>query len=87
MDREKTVTELQAHNSQFQEALLALAKGKQDMMALLAAKKKPKKKAILNMGKQFKETIRQIPIEEDSSEEDENQMGEVKSTQVDCINN
>ena len=37
MDLEKTVTELQAQNSQFQEALLALAKGQQDMMALLAA--------------------------------------------------
>ena len=86
MDLEKTVTELQAQNSQFQEALLALAKGQQDMMALLAAKKKPKKKALLNMGKRFKETIRQIPIEEDSSEEDENQIGEVKSTQADCIN-
>ena len=86
MDLEKTVTELQAQNSQFQEALLALAKGQQDMMALLAARKKPKKKALLNMGKRFKETIRQIPIEEDSSEEDENQIGEVKSTQDDYIN-
>ena len=86
MDLEKTVTELQAQNSQFQEALLDLAKGQQDMMALLAVKKKPKKKALLNMGKRFKETIRQIPVEEDSSEEDENQVGEVKSTQSDCIN-
>ena len=43
MDLEKTVKELQTQNSQFQEALLALAKGQQDMMALLAAKKKPKK--------------------------------------------
>ena len=55
-------------------------------MALLATKKNPKKKAILNMGKRFKEMTRQIPIEEDSSEEDENQIGEVKSTQADCIN-
>ena len=50
MDLEKTVTKLQTQNSQFQEALLTLAKGQQDMMALLAAKKKPKKKALLNMG-------------------------------------
>ena len=63
MDLEKTVTELQAQNSQFQEALLALAKGQQDMMALLAAKKKPKKKSLLIMGIRFKETIRQIPVE------------------------
>ena len=57
MDLEKTLTELQAQNSQFQEALLALAKGQQDMMALLAVKKKPKKKALLNMGRRFKETV------------------------------
>ena len=58
MDLEKTLKDLQAQNSQFQETLLALAKGKQDLMALLAVKKKPKKKVILNMGRRFKETIR-----------------------------
>ena len=58
MDLEQTVKDLQAQNSQFQETLLALAKGKEDMMALLAIKKKPKKKALLNMGRRFKETIR-----------------------------
>ena len=56
------------------------------MMALLAVKKKPKKKALLNMGRRFKETIRQIPVGGDSSEEDENQVGEVKSTQAECAN-
>ena len=87
MDLEKTVKDLQTQNSQFQETLLALAKGQQDMMALLAVKKKPKKKALLNMGRRFKETIRQIPVGGDSSEEDENQVGEVKSTQDECANN
>ena len=57
MDLEKTVKDLQAQNSQFQETLLALAKGQQDMMALLAAKKKPKKKALVNMGRRFKESV------------------------------
>ena len=56
------------------------------MMALLDVKKKPKKKALFNMGRRFKETVRQIPVGGDSSEEDENQIGEVKSTQVDCVN-
>ena len=55
------------------------------MMAMLVVKKKPKKKALLNMGRRFKEIVRQIPVE-DSSEEDENQIGEVKITQADCIN-
>ena len=47
-------------------------KGQQDLMALLAAKKKPKRKAIVNMGRRFKELVRQIPVVEDSYEEDEN---------------
>ena len=55
-------------------------------MALLAAKKKPKRKALVNMGRRFREPVRQIPVVEDSSKEDENQIGEVRSTQVDCIN-
>ena len=55
-------------------------------MALLEVKKKPKKKALVNMGRRFKESVRQIPVVEDSSEEDENQIGEAKSTQDGCIN-
>ena len=58
MDLEKIVMDLQAQNSQFQEALLALAKGQQDMMALLVVKKKPEKRALVNMGRRFKESIR-----------------------------
>ena len=38
------------------------------------------------MGKKFKESIRQIPIVEDLSEEDENKIGEARSTQAGCIN-
>ena len=55
-------------------------------MALLAAKKKPKRKALVNMGKRFREAIRQIPVVEDSSEEDENKIGEARSTQAGCVN-
>ena len=80
MDLEKTVKDLQTQNSQFQEALLALAKGRQDMMALLEVKKKPKKKTRVNMGRRFKEKVHQIVVVEDSSEEYENHIGEVRST-------
>ena len=78
--------DLQAQKSQFQETLLALAKGQQDMMALLATKKKPKRKALVNMGRRFREQVRQIPVVEDSSEEYESQIGEARSTWVGCIN-
>ena len=78
--------DLKAQNSQFQETLLTLAKGQQDLMVLLAAKKKPKRKALVNMGRRFREPISQMSVVEDSSEEDENQIGEAKSTQAGCIN-
>ena len=78
--------DLQAQKSQLQETLLDLAKGQQDMMALLVVKKKPKRKALVNMGRRFKESVCLIPIVEYSSEEDENQIGEARSTQAGCIN-
>ena len=72
MDLEKTVKDLQTQHSPFQETLLNLAKGQQEMMALLVTKKKTKKKVVMNMGKRFKGPARQVQVEEDSSEEDEN---------------
>ena len=56
MALEQTVKELQAQHAQFQETLLNLAKGQQDIMALLAKKKKKTRKSvfILNMGRRFK---------------------------------
>ena len=57
-------------NSQFQETLLTLAKGKQELMTMLIAKKKTKKKAVINMGKRFKGLVRQVQIFEESFEED-----------------
>ena len=68
MDIEQTVKDLEAHNSQFQETLLTLAKGQQGLMTLLATKNKTKKKALINMGKRFKGLVRQVQIVEESSE-------------------
>ena len=51
-------------------------------MTLLVAKKKTKKKALINMGKRVKGSVRQLQIVEESSEEDENQVEEAKSTCV-----
>ena len=60
MDIERIVKDLQAQNSQFQETLLALAKGQQEMMTLLTTKKKTKKKGFINMGKRFKGPVCQV---------------------------
>ena len=87
MDIEQTVKDLQTQNSQFQETLLNLAKGHQEMMTLLVTKKKTKKKDVINMGKRFKGLVQQVQVEEDSSEEDENQDEDAKSTRVGGGNN
>ena len=71
--------ELQPQNSQFQEALLNLALGQQEMMAFLVMKKKTKKKVVINMGKRFKGPIQQIQVEEYTFEEDGNQDKDVRS--------
>ena len=57
MDLEQTVKDLQAQNAQFQQVLLNLAKGQEDLKALFTkgSKKKTKKKVvILNIGRRFK---------------------------------
>ena len=82
MDIKQTMKDLQAQNSQFQATLLTLAKGQQELMTLLAAKKKTKKKVVINTGKRFKGPVRQVQIVEESSEEDENQVEEARSTRV-----
>ena len=82
MDLKQTVKDLQAQHSQFQEILLNLAKGQQEMMALLVTKKKTKKKVVINMGKRFKGPTWQVEIEEVSFEEDDNQDEDARSTRA-----
>ena len=72
MNLVQTIKDFQTQHSQFQETLLNLAKGQQELMVLLVTKKKTKKKVVINMGKRFKGPIQQVQDEEDSSEEDEN---------------
>ena len=43
MDLEQTVKDLQAQNAQFQEMILNLSKGQEELKALLLEKKKDKK--------------------------------------------
>ena len=87
MDLEQTVKDLQIQNSQFQENLLNLAKGQQEIMAFLITKKKTKKKVVINMGKRFKRPARQVQVEEDTSEEDVNQYEDARSTRARGGNN
>ena len=60
MALEQTVKELQPQNAQFQERLLSLAKGKEELKALIKEKKKKKKKPIdiLNMWRKFRGPVK-----------------------------
>ena len=57
MDVEQTVKDLQAQNAQFQQMLLALTKGQEELKTLLAKEKKKKVKkstGVVIMGRRFK---------------------------------
>ena len=58
MDLEQTVKDLQAQNSQFQQLLITLAKGQEDLKALLEKEKEPERKknkrvGMATMGRRF----------------------------------
>ena len=56
MDLEQTVKYLQAQNTQFQQLLMTLAKGQDELKTLLAEERKKKTKkatGVLNMGRRF----------------------------------
>ena len=83
MALEQTLKDLRTQHAQFQDTLLNLAKGQQEMMALLVTKNKTKKRVvILNMGRRFKGPARLAQVEYVSSEEDENQEEDAKSTRA-----
>ena len=56
MDLEQTVKDLQAQNTQFQQLLLTLAKGQEELKTLLEKEKEKKKKkpaGVVIMGRRF----------------------------------
>ena len=85
MALEQTVKDLQAHNAQFQQMFLALAKGQEDLKALIVKEKTKKTKkqvGVLNMGRRFRGPAKlaleiAIPSNEgDNQEEDEKKTKE-----------
>ena len=72
--------DLQAQNAQFQETPLNLAKGQQELMALIAKKKNTRKSVgILNMGRRFKGPSKQFQTSDIPSDEDANQEEDGRS--------
>ena len=63
MDIEQTVKDLQAQNSQFQQLLLTLAKGQEELKTLLEKekdKKKKKRAGVATLGRRFEGQARRV---------------------------
>ena len=80
MSSKQTINDLQAQNAQFQQMFISLAKGKEDLKALILKEKKKKKKvvSILNMGRRFGERLKWQVDLTSSSKEGENQEEETR---------
>ena len=76
MDIEQTAKDLQAHNSQFQQLLMTLAKGKEELKTLLEKEKEKEKKkkkpaGVVIMGRRFQGQARrtlEFPTTSDEGE-------------------
>ena len=72
MDLEQTVKDLQAQNSQFQQLLLTLAKGQEELKTLLEKEKEKNKKkpdGVVIMGRRFEGQARRTLEFPSTSEE------------------
>ena len=63
MTSKQSIKDLQAQNAQFQQMFVALAKGREDLKALILKDKKKKAKktvGVLNLGRRFKGLLKQL---------------------------
>ena len=73
MSSDQAIKYLQTRNAQFQQMFISLAKGQEDLKALILKEKKKKKKTgILNMGRRFGERLKHQTDMTSSSKEGEN---------------
>ena len=54
---EQSIKALQAQNAQFQELIMGLARGQEELKALLVKKKKKKRIVLFNTGRRFGNTL------------------------------
>ena len=80
MSSKQSIKDLQAQNAQFQQMFINLAKGQEDLKALILKEKNKKKKVtgILNMGRRFRGSLKQQVDLTSSSKEGENQEEETR---------
>ena len=61
MTSKQSIKDLHAYNAQFQQMFVALAKGKEDLKALILKDRKKKTKnitGVLNLGRRFKRPLK-----------------------------
>ena len=80
MALEQTVKDLQTQNTQFQQMIVALAKGQEELKALIVKKNKKTKKTagVAHMSRRFRGPPRRVVDLASSSKEGENQEGEAR---------
>ena len=81
MTLEQTVKDIQTQNAQFQQMIMALAKGKEELKALIVKEKtkKPKKPiGVVNLGRRIRGPVRRASKLVTSSKEGDNQEGETR---------
>src|SRR4051812_50166393 len=84
MNLEQSVKDLQAQNAQFQDLILNLSKGQDELKALLTKKKKKKGKKVL--GKKLR-PILQLRDAEPSEDSDEDEQDDDASIKTDAKSN
>ncbi|MEM5332291.1 hypothetical protein VSR34_38325, partial [Paraburkholderia sp. JHI2823] len=72
---EQALKALQAQSAQFQEMVLSLAQGQQELKALLLKKKKKKRTALFNTGRRFGNTLHNEADPTTSSTEKDSPQG------------
>ena len=83
MALEQNIKDIQAQNVKFKQMFLALAKGQEDMKALITKEKKKKAKkqvSILNMGRRFRGPAKRALEYATPSNEGDNQKEDNKKT-------
>ena len=78
MALEQNIKDLQAQNAQFQQMIVALAKGQEDLKALILKDKRKKPTGLVNLGRRIKGPARRASELVDSSKEGNNQEEETR---------
>ena len=78
MALEQIVKDLQTQNAQFQQMIMDLDKGKEELKALIVKENTNKPAGMVNLGRRFRGPLTQVVELTSSSKEGDNQEGETR---------